>query len=183
MASVDLKHAYYSVPVAKEFQKFLKFKWKGQLYCFTCLPNGLACCPRLFTKIMKPVFATLRQQVFFLSVSFIDDSYLQGDSENECQRNIDSTVQLLESLGFTINIKKSVLTPRKEIKFLGFLLNSEKVTVSLTHERAEKMLTACKGLKKQQKKIHNKGVGTGDWTAGSCLSRLTVGVTFFFTGV
>ena len=65
MASVDFKHAYYSVPVAKEFQKFLKFKWKGQLYCFTCLPNGLALCPRLFTKIMKPVFATLRQQVFF----------------------------------------------------------------------------------------------------------------------
>ena len=58
-------------------------------------------------------------------------------------------MQLLESLGFTINIKKSVLTPRKEIKFLGFLLNSEKMT--LTHERAEKMLMACKGLKNERR--------------------------------
>ena len=32
-------------------------------------------------------------------------------------------------------------------------------------------------------KIYNKGVGTGDWTAGSCLSRLTVGATFFYRGL
>ena len=31
------------------------------LFKFTCFPNGLAFCPRKFTKLMKPVFATLRQ--------------------------------------------------------------------------------------------------------------------------
>ena len=46
MASVDLKDAYYSVPIASEDRKFLKFEWKGDYYQYTCLPNGLACAPR-----------------------------------------------------------------------------------------------------------------------------------------
>ena len=54
MASVDLKDAYYSVPVAVAHQKYLKFEWAGKLYQFTCFPNGLAFCPRKFTKLMKP---------------------------------------------------------------------------------------------------------------------------------
>jgi len=59
MASIDLKEAYYSVPIAESHQKYLKFEWKNMLYQFMCFPNGLACCPRKFTKLMKPVFATL----------------------------------------------------------------------------------------------------------------------------
>jgi hypothetical protein len=50
MASVDLKDAYYSVPASASDQKYLKF---------TCFPNGLACCPRLYTKLLKPVYASL----------------------------------------------------------------------------------------------------------------------------
>lgn len=62
MASVDLQDAYYSVPIHKEDQKYPRFCWKGRLFQFTCLPNGLACAPRLLTKILKPVYATLRQK-------------------------------------------------------------------------------------------------------------------------
>ena len=29
MASIDLRHAYYSVPISKEHQRFLRFHWKG----------------------------------------------------------------------------------------------------------------------------------------------------------
>ena len=29
MASVDLKDAYYSIPVAAEHRKFLMFQWQG----------------------------------------------------------------------------------------------------------------------------------------------------------
>ena len=32
MASVDLKDAYYSVPIAVAHQKYLKFDWGGKLY-------------------------------------------------------------------------------------------------------------------------------------------------------
>ena len=59
MTSIDLKDAYYSVPMALEHQKYLKFVWRNQLYAFTCLPMGLTSSPRIFTKVLKPVFVTL----------------------------------------------------------------------------------------------------------------------------
>ena len=40
MASIDLRHAYYSVNVDPRNRKYLKFVWRGQLFSYTCLPNG-----------------------------------------------------------------------------------------------------------------------------------------------
>ena len=68
MASVDTKDAYYTVPVALEHQKYLKFTWKDKLYRYTCLPNGLASVPRIFTKHLKTVFKILRQKRPFIFV-------------------------------------------------------------------------------------------------------------------
>ena len=45
MANIDIKDAYYSVPILDKQQKYLKFKFKGQLYQFTWLPNGLSSGP------------------------------------------------------------------------------------------------------------------------------------------
>ena len=131
MASVDLRHAFYSVNVDPRDRKYLKFVWRGQLFAYTCLPNGLANCPRYFTKLMKPVFASLRS-FGWLSAAYIDDSYLQGQNDEECQENIDTTVDLLTSLGFTVHMKKSVMKPTTELTYLGFVLNSVKMTVSIS---------------------------------------------------
>ena len=38
MASVDLRHAYYSVSIHPSFRKFLKLKWRGRLYAYLMLP-------------------------------------------------------------------------------------------------------------------------------------------------
>ena len=96
MASIDLKDAYYSVPIAKPHQKYLKFEWNNMLYKFTCFPNGLAFCPRKFTKLMKPVFATL-QQLGHLSSGYIDDSWLMGPVWDDCAKNVVDTVKLLDT--------------------------------------------------------------------------------------
>ena len=57
MFSIDLKDAYYSVPIAKHHRKFLRFSWRGQLWQFDSMPNGLALTPRKFTELLKPVLA------------------------------------------------------------------------------------------------------------------------------
>ena len=142
MASIDLKHAYYSLPIHPDYQKFLKFYWNGILYCYKVLPNGLSCGPRCFTKLMKPVFATLRLQGH-LSSSFIDDIYLQGDSSAECENNVLNTKNLLESLGFLVHKDKSEFKPKKQITFLGFMINSEDMTIKVTQERADKVHNSC----------------------------------------
>ena len=56
-------------------------------YQFTALIMGLTHSPRIFTKILTPVFAKLRAQGH-VSSTYIDDSCLQGSSYHQCQQNI-----------------------------------------------------------------------------------------------
>lgn len=101
LASVDLKHAYYSVKIAEQ-QKFLCFEWQGKIYQFTCLPNGIAEGPRLFTNLMKPIFAKLREMGHVIT-RFIDDTLIAHSSFEGCYESIHATVDLLRNLGFCIN--------------------------------------------------------------------------------
>ena len=59
MIKIDIKDAYYSVPIADVDQKYFKFLHNGQLYKYTALPNGFSPGPRKFTKIVKVPLATL----------------------------------------------------------------------------------------------------------------------------
>ena len=145
MASIDLKDAYYAVPIAEEHRKYLKFMFKGQLYRFKCFVNGLAPCPRIFTKLLKVPFSHLRKDGH-LSVAYIDDTFLQGEDIEDCQKNIRDTVCLLSDLGFVIHPEKSVLEPTQEIEFLGFLLNSVSMRVSISEHKANKIKALCLNL-------------------------------------
>jgi hypothetical protein len=54
------------VPIAEDDQKYLGFNWKGITYQYTCLPFGIVFAQRLFTNLLKPVYASLRN----LMISF-----------------------------------------------------------------------------------------------------------------
>ena len=94
MASVDLKDAYYSVPMAEDDRQLFEFEWEGNYFQFTCLPNRLASAPRLFTKSLKPVYASLRSLGHFC-MGHIDDSFLMGYNYASCGKNILQTVNIL----------------------------------------------------------------------------------------
>ena len=139
MASVDLKDAFFTVPVHKLHQKIFMFEWIQKFYKFVGMPNGYSDAMRIFTKILKPVFGHLRQEGH-LSVIFVDDSYLQGDTEQECMNNIKAMVDLLLKLGFIVHEKKSVLKPTQKIEFLGFIIDSNSMTIEINREKAEHIL-------------------------------------------
>ena len=61
MMTMDLKDAYFMVPVHKEDRDFLKFSHESIAYRFNCLPFGLACTLWVFNKILRPVVVQLRQ--------------------------------------------------------------------------------------------------------------------------
>ena len=77
MSNIDLSNAYYSIPVALCDQKYLMFRFPGQLYKFVCLPNGLTSACRFFTKNLKPVFAALHKEGHDI-MDYLDDSILFG---------------------------------------------------------------------------------------------------------
>ena len=51
MASIDLKDAFYSIPIHPEHQKYLKFVVLSKIYQYTCMPNGYGPAMRSFTKV------------------------------------------------------------------------------------------------------------------------------------
>jgi len=145
MASIDLKDAYHLIFVCPEHQVYLRFRWKGQLYQYTCLPFGLSTAPRVFTKIMRPVVSNLRNKGH-VSVQYLDDMWLLGQSESKCSKNIKATTDFLTSLGFLINNEKSVLNPTIEIKYLGFIFNSKSMNLSLPDKKVVKVTQLCREL-------------------------------------
>ena len=52
MAALDLKDAYYSFYIHKDYQKFLEFIWRGVHYKFVVMAMGLASAPRLLVNLL-----------------------------------------------------------------------------------------------------------------------------------
>ena len=94
MTSVDLKDAFFTVPIQESYQKYFTFEWIDKVYKFLGMPNGYSDAMRIFTKVLKLVYSNLRQKGH-LSVAFVDDLYLQGDTETECLENVKATIALL----------------------------------------------------------------------------------------
>ena len=82
MIKLDLKEAYFAVPIHPTHQKYLSFRWKGQVFQFTCLPFGLSSAPRTFTKVMKPVVSYLRSLGVRMIV-YLDDILILGQTKEE----------------------------------------------------------------------------------------------------
>jgi len=142
MASIDLKDAYLLVPTAETDRKYLKFQHEGILYTYTCVRFGLSTGPRLFTKLLMPVFSKLRSEGQ-TSVKYLDDIWLMGLDENLCKINVSITLKMLSKLGFMINIEKSSLVPSKRIEYLGFIFDSSYMTLELPSRKKRKILSEC----------------------------------------
>ena len=110
--------------------------WYQKFCKYLGMPNGYSDAMRVFTKMLKPPFATLLKQGF-ISVIFIDDSYLQERTRGKCLENVHKTVSLLASLGVTIHEEKSVLEPTQCIEFLGFIINYVDMTVKIIPRKSQ----------------------------------------------
>ena len=49
-------------------------------------------------------------------------------------------------LGFVINWDKSVLTPSKQITYLGFVIDSDSMNVTLPEDKAQNVVALCRDL-------------------------------------
>ena len=54
-------------------------------------------------------------------------------------------------MGLTVHLEKSVLNPTQKLVFLGFVLDSIKMVISFTNEKACKIKEACQKLLKSHK--------------------------------
>lgn len=130
MISIDLKDAYFSIPIAKTHKKYLRFLFQQEMYEFNFLPFGLCTAPYIFTKIMRPVVAHFRSKGFQL-VNYLDDFLIIDSDFHNLIQQATYAVELLQNLGFVVNFEKSCLVPKRSCQFLGLILNSRNLTVEV----------------------------------------------------
>ena len=143
LGKIDLKDAYFVVPIWENHKKYLRFLWKDSLLEFACLPFGLAVAPRVFTKIMKPVVALLRQTGIRLIIYLDDDLLFMNSSKVGLQQDMTTARYLLENLGFVINLEKSCFQPTQQLEFLGFVVNTLDMTLLLPDCKVEAIKSHC----------------------------------------
>ena len=147
MASVDLRDAYYTIPIHPKSRKYLRFMWGNVLWQFKALPNGLSSAPRLFTKVLKPVLASLRAQGHTV-LAYLDDTLIVGSDKEATKNAVQATTELLTKLGFIIHPDKSILEPALEIDFLGFHLDTTQMEMTLPSTKSHDIQMACTNLLK-----------------------------------
>ena len=153
MACIDLKDAYYPLPIRVNDRKYLKFQWNGKLFQFTCLPNGLFSEPRKFTKIFKPPLASLHTKGHII-LGHLDDFYLQGKTYAECRISIIDMLHLFSKLGLLVHPEKSTFLPCQKLVTLGFEIDSVLMTVTLTRAKATVLKRECEAfIVKSSRKI------------------------------
>ena len=90
-------------------------------YHFNCLTNGVSAGPRIFTKLLKPVYSFLRDKGYTIT-SYIDDSLICSSSRAGCVTCVQDTFSLLRRLGFCVNEDKAVLVLTRRIEYLGNII-------------------------------------------------------------
>ena len=110
MASLDLKDAYWHIPIAKSFRPYLAFSAGGRIYQFRVMPFGLNIAPRIFSQMLHPVQqALVREGVQVLM--YLDDWLIYASSPGDCVRMVEKTLEMGSSMGLLFNLGKSHLTP------------------------------------------------------------------------
>jgi len=130
MVKVDRKDAYFTIPIHLDHQPYPRFIVGQEHYQFTCLSFGISCAPWAFTKVMKPVVIFLCT-IGVRMVVYIDDILVMADTSAKVESHLEALMFLLTSLGFVINIPKSVTISTDQIKFLGMKVNSTSLQLSL----------------------------------------------------
>lgn len=143
--SLDLKDAYFQVPIHKSSRKFLRLEFQGQIFQFRALPFGLSTAPWLFTKIVRGVKELFHRERFSL-FQYLDDWMGDARKELEAQARSRALVHCCTELGFEINFEKSELIPTQHFDFLGSHYNLELGIVSITQKNLKKVLLAARSF-------------------------------------
>src|SRR4029434_8939827 len=77
---IDLKDAYFHIPIHHRHRRYLRFAFGGIAYQFNALPFGLSLAPRVFTKCVKAAIAPLRLRGLRV-YNYLDDWLIAAHSK------------------------------------------------------------------------------------------------------
>ena len=148
MCKINLKDAYFAVPLVKGSRKCVKFRWKDSLSDFLCLFLGFLHPQEYLQKLLKVLISLLRKLCLRIIIP-LGHVLLMGTSREELLASHDTLICLLSSLVFLIIIQKSILNPNWFSNSNRFQWTSQGMTLSLTIKKERKIQEQCKKIRSQ----------------------------------
>ena len=145
LASLDLKDAYFQIPIHPLSRKLLRFTLEGTVYQFRALCFGLSTAPQVFTRVFAAVSAWAHSHGIRL-LRYLEDWLVLSSSERKAKQAIQSLLSLCRTLGIVINETKSDLVPSQTAKYLGMTIDTEAGKVFPSLAQVEKFLTVAKSF-------------------------------------
>lgn len=125
---IDLKDAYFQVPLKESSRNFTAFRTPKGLFRFKVVPFGLKNAPFTMSRLMnKAVGFDLEPYVFI----YLDDIVIATESLGEHFRLLKEVAKRLEKAGLTISIQKSRFC-RRQVMYLGYLLTENGLAIDST---------------------------------------------------
>ena len=94
----------------------------------------------------------LRQHGIIIAI-YIDDLFVTADTFDECAQSVAKTIRIFHTLGFIIHPDKSRFIPSQGISLLGLIINSVAMTVTLTPDKKESILSKSTDILNNKKKM------------------------------
>ena len=118
MCKIELKYAYFCVPLHQKHWKYIRFCWEGQLYEYFFLYFGLGPAPRIFTELLKIPIAILRR-INIRIIVYLDHMLLMSQTIEGLNMARDTLIFLLQQLGFHNKSEKISTVGNPETRILG----------------------------------------------------------------
>ena len=131
--SIDLTDAYLHVPQSR---KYLRFVHEDQIFQFMALPFGM---PKSVDFHHIDGAAHLRQRTISV-FPYLDDWLIKQLIHNRLLYQTKYCPQLIESLDFIPNLKKSELIPAQNFTFIGMEFLTQQNLVRVPTERVQTLI-------------------------------------------
>ena len=139
LASINLKDAYFQIPVHQSSRKLLRSQSEGTVYQFKALCFGLSTAPQVFTKVFAAVSAWAHCHGIRL-LRYLDDFLVLASSEVEAKKNVQDLLSVCRSLRIVIK-KKSDLIPSQMANYLGMTIDTGASRIFPSLVRVKKFLS------------------------------------------
>lgn len=141
---IDLKDAFFSIPLDQESQKLFAFEWedpdthyKAQ-YLWTVVPQGLTCAPEIFgSQLRRDLAPFLARHPACNVVQYCDDLLLSTETEQTCKEQTVELLNFLGAQGYKASKEKAQLV-KQQVTFLGYRLSQG--SRSLSNDRIQAIL-------------------------------------------
>lgn len=183
MSSMDDKSGYDHIYLSEQSKKYFGLQFGGWFMIFNTLPFGFKASAFIYQSVGMVATSWCRS-LGVPCLQYIDDRWIGGflqslfhdlevspndshlDDSQVAEKALYIVCQVMIRVGYFLNIKKSVLVPVKCIKFLGMLVDSERLAFIIPDEKIQKFI----GLRESILDCDKTSVLTLQKFAGKCVS-------------